>query len=172
MQRAYRELCPHPPARRALPEAGVALRRTSGRPGDTPEKGRAHLRTLGELADGLSEYHDPLWKGCEVPRALCDRDAIAARGRGPAAEAGEEPRPNAAPVCGRDEPPRSGASSAAPREPCGGPPIHPEGRRPLPGSEQPQKGTSSWLTWAQAALETYEDGTYDAICFTDASADG
>ncbi|KAG5480639.1 hypothetical protein LSCM1_06343 [Leishmania martiniquensis] len=131
---------PHPPARRALPEAGVALRRTSGRPGDTPDKGRAHLHTLGELADGLSEYHDPLWKGCEVPRALCDRDAIAARGRGPAAEAGEEPRPNAAPVCGRDEPPRSAASSAAPREPCGGPPVHPEGRRPLPGSERRIRG--------------------------------
>ncbi|KAG5472330.1 hypothetical protein LSCM1_03729 [Leishmania martiniquensis] len=45
---------PHPPARRALPEAGVALRRTSGRPGDTPDKGCAHLRTLGELADGPS----------------------------------------------------------------------------------------------------------------------
>ncbi|KAG5477655.1 hypothetical protein LSCM1_04948 [Leishmania martiniquensis] len=131
---------PHPPARRALPEAGVALRRTSGRPGDTPDKGRAHLRTLGELADGLSEYHDPLWKGCEVPRALCDRDAIAARGRGPAAEAGEKPRPNAAPVCGRDEPPRSGASSAAPREPCGGPPIHPEGCRTSPGSERRIRG--------------------------------
>ncbi|XQJ29528.1 hypothetical protein NXY56_005586 [Leishmania guyanensis] len=46
--------------------------------------------------------NDPPWKRCEAPRAVCDRGAVAARGRAAAAEADEVSASTAAPLCGRD----------------------------------------------------------------------
>nr|CAJ2467555.1 unnamed protein product [Leishmania braziliensis] len=50
----------------------------------------------------LCAHHNPPWKRCEAPRAVCDRGAVAARGRAAAAEADEVSTSTAAPLCGRD----------------------------------------------------------------------
>ncbi|CAJ1014218.1 hypothetical protein, conserved [Leishmania lindenbergi] len=81
-------------ARRTRPEAGVGLRTRSG----AISEGSENLP-----ATSMCTSHGPPWKGCEVPRAVCDRDAVAARGRAAAsADAGEVSTSTAAPLCGRD----------------------------------------------------------------------
>ncbi|CAJ1026415.1 hypothetical protein, conserved [Leishmania lindenbergi] len=68
----------NPAARRTRPEAGVARRTKDG----AISEGSDSFRRL------LCAHHDPPWKGCEAPRAVCDRGAVAARGR-----AGTDVRP-------------------------------------------------------------------------------
>nr|CAJ2474142.1 unnamed protein product [Leishmania braziliensis] len=72
----------NPAARRTRPEAGVALRSESGRHGGTR---RTKDGTISEGSENLPATsmcasHDPPWKRCEAPRAVCDRGAVAARG--------------------------------------------------------------------------------------------
>ncbi|CAJ1036651.1 hypothetical protein, conserved [Leishmania lindenbergi] len=82
-----------PAARRTRPEAGVALRTRDG----AISGGLENLPATSVYAS-----HDPPWKRCEAPRAVCDRGAVAARGRAAAAEADEVSTSTAAPFCGRD----------------------------------------------------------------------
>ncbi|CAJ1017035.1 hypothetical protein NXY56_000623 [Leishmania guyanensis] len=84
----------NPAARRTRPEAGVAL----------CTKDRAISEGSENLpATSVYTSHDPPWKGCKAPRAVCDRGAVAARGRtAAAAEAAEVSTSTAAPLCGRD----------------------------------------------------------------------
>nr|CAJ2476742.1 unnamed protein product [Leishmania braziliensis] len=83
----------NPAARHTRPEAGVALRTKDG----TISEGSENLPATSVCAS-----HDPPWKRCEAPRAVCDRGAAAARGRAAAAEADEVSTSTAAPPCGRD----------------------------------------------------------------------
>ncbi|CAJ1033514.1 hypothetical protein Q4I30_006487 [Leishmania utingensis] len=83
----------NPAARRTRPEAGVALRTKDG----SISEGSENLP-----ATSMCASHDPPWKRCEAPRAVCDRGAVAARGRAAAAEADEVSTSTAAPLCGRD----------------------------------------------------------------------
>nr|CAJ2466979.1 unnamed protein product [Leishmania braziliensis] len=82
-----------PAARRTRSEAGVALRRKDG----AISEGSENSPTTSVCAS-----HETPWKGCEAPRAVCDRGAVAARGRAAAAEADEVSTSTAAPLCGRD----------------------------------------------------------------------
>nr|CAJ2476244.1 unnamed protein product [Leishmania braziliensis] len=83
----------NPAARRTRSEAGVGLRTRGGAISEGSEK---------LPATSVCASHDPPWKGCEAPRAVCGRGAVAARGRAAASEAGEVSTSTAAPLCGRD----------------------------------------------------------------------
>ncbi|CAJ1031139.1 hypothetical protein Q4I32_005766 [Leishmania shawi] len=85
----------NPAGRHTRPEAGVALRTKDG----AISGGSENLPATSVCAS-----HDPPWKRCEAPRAVCDRGVVAVRGRAAAAsaEADEVSTSTAAPLCGRD----------------------------------------------------------------------